>query len=188
MDSDRRRFDPGRKDVLLSEQRQARWAPLHFLSRFNLNAGQRVVDVGCGPGFWTLPLAEIVGPSGAVWALDVSQEMLDAVASGQPPAQVHLLRSELPRINLPASSVDLAWVAFVMHEVTPLDEMVRELRRVGPRSVILDWRPDAAGEMGPPRAHRLTGTQVIDALRDGGFGKVEQTWQDEDTYLIEAVA
>src|SRR5689334_9406289 len=101
MDSERRRFDPGRKDVLLSEQRQARWAPLHFLARFNLAPGQRVVDVGCGPGFWTLPLAEIVGPSGAVWALDVSQEMLDALASRRPPAQVHLLRSELPRIDLP---------------------------------------------------------------------------------------
>jgi hypothetical protein len=42
--------------------------------------------------------------------------------------------------------------------------------------------------MGPPRAHRLMASQVIDALRVGGFGKAEQTWQDEDTYLVEAVA
>ncbi|MCL5994556.1 MAG: class I SAM-dependent methyltransferase [Chloroflexi bacterium] len=50
-----------------------------------------MLDLGCGPGFWTLPLAEQTGPGGIVWALDISQEMLDALASRQLPSQVRTM-------------------------------------------------------------------------------------------------
>lgn len=185
---DGHRFDPQRKGVLLSAERYARWAPQEFLSRFDLYHGQSVLDLGCGPGFWTLPLAEKVGQDGLVWALDVSQELLDILAESQPPSQVRLLRSELPRIDLPDDSVDFVWAAFVMHEVVPLEVHAREIRRVGKRVAILDWRPDAAGESGPPRDHRLQPQVVIDALLAGGFNSALQTWQDDDNYLIEATA
>jgi ubiquinone/menaquinone biosynthesis C-methylase UbiE len=186
MDSHGHRFDPQNKDYLISAQREARWQPAKFMQRLSVSAGQRVLDLGCGPGLWTLPLADRVGPSGIVWALDVSQEMLDKLAGRHPPTQVRLLRSELPEIDLPVNSVDLTWAAFVLHEVTPLDHMLRELRRVGTRAAILDWRPDATGEGGPPREHRLWPHEVITALQAAGFGLASQTWQDEDNYLIEA--
>jgi len=108
------------------------------------------------------------------------------LASRQPPAQVHLLTSELPTILLPDDSVDLTWAAFVLHEVSPLSRMASELRRVGARAAILDWRPDAPGESGPPLAHRLWPSQICDALHAAGFEVARQTWQDEDAYLIEA--
>ncbi|HEY3290696.1 MAG TPA: methyltransferase domain-containing protein, partial [Anaerolineae bacterium] len=153
-----------------------------------LKAGERVLDLGCGTGFWTLPLAEKVGASGVVTALDVSQELLDDLAASHPPAQVHLLHSELPMIELPDGSVDFEWVAFVTHEVHPLVTLTREMRRVGKRAAVLDWRPDAVGGKGPPRDHRLTPQQTIDALLAGGFTTALQTWQDDDNYLIEATA
>ena len=186
MESHGHRFDPQRKDFLISPQREARWRPAQFVQRLSIVPGQRVLDVGAGPGFWTLPLADLVGPSGTVWALDVSQELLDMLAGRMPPAQVHLLRSELPAITLPANSVDLTWAAFVLHEVTPLARMAAELRRVGQRAAILDWRPDAKGESGPPLAHRLWPSHVCEALHAAGFAIARQTWQDEDAYLIEA--
>ncbi|MCL4504968.1 MAG: methyltransferase domain-containing protein [Chloroflexi bacterium] len=188
MNTEAHRFDPVHLDRLLSPQRQARWAPKDFLSRFDIGAGQRVVDLGCGPGFWTLPLAEKVGAGGTVYALDVSQDMLNALANRQPPETVRLLRSELPAINLPDKSADWLWAAFVLHEVTPLDVQVREMRRVGQRAAILDWRPDAQGEAGPPRAERLWPEEVIKVLKANGFQQASQTWQDDDNYLIEASA
>jgi ubiquinone/menaquinone biosynthesis C-methylase UbiE len=39
--------------------------------------GEVALDLGCGPGFFTLPLANMVGPAGSVIAVDVQQEMLD---------------------------------------------------------------------------------------------------------------
>jgi len=37
------------------------------------------MDIGCGPGFFTLAMAEMAGPGGRVIAIDMQQEMLDLV-------------------------------------------------------------------------------------------------------------
>lgn len=108
MSSTERRFDPKNRAGLDNAEREARWQPLRLLKSLGLQPTEAVLDLGCGTGFWTLPLAEIVGSSGVVWALDVSQEMLDALGERNPPAQVRLLRSELPQIDLPNASVD--WI------------------------------------------------------------------------------
>src|SRR5262249_40374630 len=47
--------------------------------RAGIGAGQTVIDAGCGPGWATLDLAEIVGPSGRVLAIDRSQRFIDAL-------------------------------------------------------------------------------------------------------------
>ena len=44
-----------------------------------VNAGDTVVDLGCGPGYYTLPLARMVGDEGRVIAVDVQQEMLSTL-------------------------------------------------------------------------------------------------------------
>ena len=44
--------------------------------RFGARPGERVLDVGCGPGFYCAELAEEVGPSGSVVGVDGSQAML----------------------------------------------------------------------------------------------------------------
>jgi ubiquinone/menaquinone biosynthesis C-methylase UbiE len=188
MSEHERRFDPQKGKNLLSEERQARWNPPHFLKRLELQPGQAVLDLGCGPGFWTLPLAEIVGPSGRVWALDVSQELLDALAERNPPDQVQLIRDELPAINLPEGSVDLAWAAFVYHEVEP-DGLAAALRRVlrpGGQVAVLDWRPDGETNTQPPSKHRVWPDEVKQALRQAGFSQVLEAWRDPDAYLIVA--
>ncbi len=48
----------------------------------NLRPGERVLDVGCGPGFASLDLAQIVGPRGAVVGVDESEAFV-AYANGQ---------------------------------------------------------------------------------------------------------
>jgi ubiquinone/menaquinone biosynthesis C-methylase UbiE len=189
MPADDRRFDQRKMHALIGPEREARWAPSNFLARLAIQPGQSVLDLGSGPGFWSLPLAEIVGAQGIVWALDVSQEMLDLLAQRNPPAQVRLLRAELPQIELPAASLDWVWAAFVFHEVTPPEKLANEIRRLLKENgalAVLDWRPDAIGEAGPPRYHRLSVEQVTKYLHEAGFKLVTQIWQDEDAYLLEA--
>ena len=189
MSTDDRRFDHHKKHALIGAEREAHWDPSRFLSRLAIQPGQSVLDLGCGPGFWTMPLAEIVGTNGTIWALDVSQEMLDLMAQRNPPAQVHSLRAELPQIELPAASQDWIWAAFVFHEVTPPQKLASEIHRLLKENgtlAVLDWRPDSSIEAGPPRHHRLSVEQITTYLRDAGFQSVEQIWQDEETYLLEA--
>ena len=39
--------------------------------------GMKVLDIGCGPGFFSFEMAKMVGPDGKVVAADIQQEMLD---------------------------------------------------------------------------------------------------------------
>jgi ubiquinone/menaquinone biosynthesis C-methylase UbiE len=182
-----RRFDPKHHAALNSAERAARWQPMQLLKSLDIRHSQTVLDLGCGPGFWTFPLADIVGPQGIVWALDVSQEILEALSARNPPSQVRLLRSELPRIDLPDASLNWIWGAFMLHEVEPLVDLLKEARRVlrpGGRFGLLDWRPDAVHEDGPPRHHRLDPEVVRRTLQENGFRLILSNWEHEDAYLI----
>ena len=189
MSHDERRFDHHKMNFLIGEERKSRWEPSRFLKKLAIQPGASVLDLGSGPGFWSIPLAERVGADGIIWALDVSQEMLDLLTQQNPPTQVRLLRVELPKVELPNSSMDWIWAAFVMHEITPLETLASEMKRVLKENgaiAILDWRPDAVNEAGPPRHHRLSVDQITKVMHDAGFKSVTQTWQDDDTYLLEA--
>lgn len=185
MSHDERRFEPANRGALVAPERWAHWDPPRFLAGLALGPGQTVLDLGCGPGFWTLPLADIVGQAGRVWALDVSRTMLEELMGRRPPPQVWPLQAELPAIPLQDDSVDLVWSAFVFHEVEPPRRLAAEIRRVSRRIAVLEWRPDAAGHRGPPRAHRPSPQRVAGWLLEAGFARAIQTWQDADTYLLE---
>lgn len=189
MKKDSRRFDSKRQGMLVGPERLARWNPAQLLPLAGLRAGQTALDLGCGPGFWTLPMAEIVEKNGQVIALDASPEMLRSLAAQSPPAQVRLVQGELPAISLPDASVDFIWAAMVFHEVTPPASLALEARRVlrpRHRLAVLEWRTDAATSMGPPRRHRLSSEQLHTCLLSAGFHDVRLIWQDDDTYMASA--
>ncbi len=45
-----------------------------------INPGDTVIDVGCGPGYFTVPMAEITGSGGRVIAVDLQDAMLEKLA------------------------------------------------------------------------------------------------------------
>ena len=53
--------------------------PYKLLNAAGLKPGQKVLEVGCGPGFFTIPAAKIVGAEGVVYALDVNPFAVEAV-------------------------------------------------------------------------------------------------------------
>src|SRR5512138_1264458 len=50
--------------------------PVRILGPF-VKDGDTVLDVGCGPGFFTVPMARLVGPLGRVVAVDIQEKMLE---------------------------------------------------------------------------------------------------------------
>ena len=83
--------------------------------RGGIAPGQTVVDVGCGPGYASLDLAELVGPSGRVIAIDRSQRFLAALraaADSHGLTQISTIEADLDAMTLP-DGVDLIWCRWV---------------------------------------------------------------------------
>jgi ubiquinone/menaquinone biosynthesis C-methylase UbiE len=109
-----------------------------FISASGLQPGQRVLDVGCGTGYFVRLLAEAVGPGGTVVGIDPDPTMV-AYASGKarhlPNSKFQIDRAE--SLHFPDEHFDLVVSSLVMHHVPPdlharvLREMSRVLRPGG---------------------------------------------------------
>jgi len=92
----------------------------HVVRQLALLAGARVIDIGCGPGRVTIPLARAVGPDGEVLALDVQAAMLARVvekAAKEGIANVRLIESDVRSASIQAGSLDAAVLVMALGEV-----------------------------------------------------------------------
>ena len=110
-----------------------------------IGPGQRVLDVGAGPGFATLDLADLVGPLGRVVAVERSRRFLDALrvecgARGLAHVDAHEL--DLMHDPMPAAGLDAAWcrwVACFVNDPALLLVRIREALRPGATLVIHEY-------------------------------------------------
>jgi len=82
--------------------------------------GARVLDIGCGPGRVTIPLAQAVGASGTVFALDCQRAMLNRVAHKFTKGgltNVRLIESTLRGDVIDEASLDTAVAVMVLGEI-----------------------------------------------------------------------
>jgi len=82
--------------------------------------GMTVMDIGCGMGYFTLGLAEMVGSSGRVMAVDLQQEMLDIMLKRA--ARKGLAHRITPHLSEPGTigittPVDFILAFWMIHEV-----------------------------------------------------------------------
>lgn len=100
----------------------------------HLRAGMRVLEVGCGMGYFTLPMAAAVGTEGKVVALDVQPRMLAGLARRARRAgladriDARLCAPDSLGIEDLAGRIDFALAYFVVHEVPDPDRLFAELR------------------------------------------------------------
>ncbi len=132
------------------DQFMGRWS--QFLSPqlvefAGVQAGNRVLDVGCGPGALTSELATRIGPS-AVAAVDPSESFVTAAQQRHPGVDVRLAAAE--RLPFPDGMFDVALAQLVVHFMTdPLAGLVEMARVTRPGGVIAACVWDFAGGDGP---------------------------------------
>ena len=173
-----RRFNAAHAHRLDDPERRAWLPPAEVLGALALHVGDTIADVGAGTGYFSLPLAQAVGPQGKVYAVDAQEEMLSLLRQKLDEftlSIVELIHAEADNTGLPASCCDLVFAANVWHEFDDHAAVLREFARVlkpDGRIAILDWRTDVLSEHGPPLEHRLDSSHAVDALRSSGFQKV----------------
>jgi ubiquinone/menaquinone biosynthesis C-methylase UbiE len=107
--------------------------PYKALEAAGLEPGQRVLEVGCGPGFFTVPAARLVGEEGMVYALDISALALERVqgkVDGAGVGNVETLLADAAQTGLPDGSFDLAFVFGLSHPVGDMEGILVELHRL----------------------------------------------------------
>ena len=108
------------------------WRPkvLEGWRRAGITVGSKVVDAGAGPGWATLDLAGIVGPTGRVHALERSERFL-AHLTGAAQAQgfdnVTTANLDLVTDPLPVSDADAFWIRWVLAFVGDAETVLRKL-------------------------------------------------------------
>ena len=113
-------------------------APHPFITRERLRAiveprpGERLLEVGPGTGYYTLPVAEWISP-GRLDVLDVQQEMLDHTlrrAGDQGLSNIVAVRADARKLPYADATFDAAYLVTVLGEIPDQDAALRELRRV----------------------------------------------------------
>jgi ubiquinone/menaquinone biosynthesis C-methylase UbiE len=106
--------------------------------RAGFRRGHRILDVGCGPGFATVDLAQRVGPRGKIVAVDISRRFLShleerARACGL--ANIRIVQGSVERLAVGEAGFDGAyarWVlCFVQRPAAVLKQVARRLKRGG---------------------------------------------------------
>jgi ubiquinone/menaquinone biosynthesis C-methylase UbiE len=97
----------------------------------HLQRGMSAVDIGCGMGYFSIAMAEIVGEQGSVIAVDIQQKMLDvlakrALAKGVKD-RIRLHRCEPGAIGLDCK-VDFALTFWMAHEVPNVADFMSEVK------------------------------------------------------------
>jgi ubiquinone/menaquinone biosynthesis C-methylase UbiE len=116
------------------DMRLRRWLqnPEKILSPY-IKEGMTILDFGCGPGFFTIDMARMVGQSGRVIAADLQDGMLEKlkrkIHDTECENRIILHRCRENEIGL-SEKVDFALAFYVIHEISNQDEFFKELKSI----------------------------------------------------------
>ncbi len=103
-----------------------------ILKEVGIKPGFHVLDYGCGPGSYIIPLAEQVGKSGKIYALDIHplaiQKVKD-IASKKQLTNVETILSDC-QTGLPDNTLDVVLLYDAFHHLSDPDVVLKELHRV----------------------------------------------------------
>ncbi len=121
---------PGLSWMLINPVRSLFQNPMKILQPF-IHKGDSVLDVGCGPGYFTAAMAGLVGENGLVISADIQEWMLERVRKRLERAglasrvRLHLARAD--RLDIPSDRVDFALAFWMVHEVPDKERLFSEI-------------------------------------------------------------
>ncbi|MDI6850994.1 MAG: class I SAM-dependent methyltransferase [bacterium] len=107
--------------------------PYKLLKAAGLKPGQKVLEVGCGPGFFTIPAAKIVDEKGVIYALDnhpLSIKRVQEKLKKGGIENVKTILADVTKTGLPDESIDVTFLFGFVHHTGGLENILSELYRV----------------------------------------------------------
>lgn len=171
---------------LTREEREAEEKCSMMLANCKIRPGMSVCDMGCGNGFYTFRLAEMVGPEGVVYAVDIQPEMLALLRDEMERRGVDNIVPILGSVHhprLPANQIDAILLADVYHEFSHPEQMLAEMRQaLKPTgfAVLLEFRSEDPN-VPIKELHKMSKAQIMKEWPLNGFKLLDEfdglTWQ-----------
>lgn len=151
--------------------------PTHNVHRLGIREGMLVADFGAGSGAYTLELANLVGDSGKVYAVDVQRDLLtriqnEAVKQGN--ENVEIVWSDIETVGGVGIRDGLLHAVLLSNTLFQVDDkitVIKEAWRVlkpGGILAIIDWM-DSYGGVGPQKSNVVTQSEATLLCTDNGF-------------------
>ncbi|MFK8112616.1 MAG: class I SAM-dependent methyltransferase [Rubripirellula sp.] len=147
--------------------------------QLQLKPGMTVCDLGCGNGYWSLPMARDVGETGRVLAVDIQREMLQKLRERSAKVKLNNIEPVHGKVddpNLPAAEVDLLLMVDVYHEFSHPESMLWGIRRsLTPTGVValLEYREEDPTVPIKP-LHKMSKHQILKEYHQNGFKLVRE--------------
>lgn len=135
--------------------------PYKLLKSAGLKSGQKVLEVGCGPGFFTIPAAKIVRNEGCVYAVDVHPLAIEKVKEKikrEGIKNVTPILTNASDTGLPDQSVDLAFIFGLRYVAGGLENVLSEIYRILRAGGVLSFEKTKGSEK-----------KLIEEVEKGGF-------------------
>jgi len=160
--------------------------PTRLISRLRLGNKDIVIDFGCGPGFYTIPLARLAART---IGIDISAKMLERADhnSKKEGVRVELIQSDGISVDLQDESINLIMMVHVFHEIGDKEKVLREfsrlLRSSGRLAIVERTRADGflSRRFGPPVMEYEI---IVHAITQAGFTVIEVMQIGEDSVVI----
>lgn len=148
--------------------------PGRILSEAGIQPGFTVLDYGCGPGSFLIPLSELVGESGRVYAADMHPlaiRRIENIASKRRLTNLVAIQTDC-ETRLPDGSVDTVLLYDTFHTLTDPEKVLRELHRVLKRGGILSFSD-----------HHATDTDMVSGITGAGLFRLSRKGKKTYTFL-----
>jgi len=148
----------------------------NILEEVGIKPGFHVLDYGCGPGSYITPLAELVGESGKIYALDIHPlaiQKVQGIVSKKQLANVETILSDC-KTGLPDHSLDMVLLYDIFHHLSDPGVVLRELHRVLKPDGILSFSD-----------HHMRENEIVSEVTNSGLFTLSRKGQRTYTFLKE---
>lgn len=155
-------------------ERDAWQQPEAVIESLRIRPGDDVADLGAGSGYFTIRLAQVVGPGGKVYAVDVDPQVLEQIehrAQEQQLDNIQTILADPQDPKLGSSSVDLIFICNTLHHISKREQYYPLLARalkLGGRLVDIDFQKRSL-PVGPSTEMKIAKTDAIKELEAAGF-------------------
>jgi ubiquinone/menaquinone biosynthesis C-methylase UbiE len=147
---------------------------LNILKEVRIKLGFHVLDFGCGPGSYIVPLTELVGESGKVYALDIHPlaiRKVKDIASKKQLTNVETILSDC-QTGLPDNTLDAVLLYAAFHHLSDPDMVLKELHRV--------LKPDGILSFGD---RHMKEKEIVSQVTNSGLFRLLRKGQRTYTFL-----